>query len=121
MPLISFLCVAAVAIDGDTLRCSNIKDSGGRVRIARIDAPEMRDPGGAAAQRALARVIAGHKVHCQQIDADPRQKGEQARDRFGRIVARCRAGTRDLGETMLAGGFAEVWPKKRASGAGRGR
>ena len=111
MPLFSFLCLAAVAVDGDTLRCSNIADAGGRVRIARIDAPEMRGGQGAAAKSAMARLIAGRKVHCAAIDADPRMKGDQPRDRFGRIVARCRAGGQDLGNAMLAAGLADIWPK----------
>ena len=114
MPLLIFLCVAAVAIDGDTLRCSNISDAGGRVRIARIDAPEMRDDGGAAAKAAMARLIAGRAVHCVAIDADPRMKGDQPRDRFGRIVARCRAGGQDLGNAMLLAGLVDIWPKMKA-------
>lgn len=111
MPLISFLCLAAVAVDGDTLRCSNIRDAGGRVRIARIDAAERGEPGARRATEALARLIEGQRVHCRAIDADPRIAGVQQRDRYGRIVARCRAGKRDLGAAMIAGGHAQVWPK----------
>lgn len=114
MPLFSFLCLAAVAVDGDTLRCSNIRDAGGRVRIARIDAPERGQAGAKSATAALARMIEGRRVQCRAIDADPRTAGVQERDRFGRIVARCHAGERDLGTAMLAGGFAEPWPKPRA-------
>jgi endonuclease YncB( thermonuclease family) len=111
MPVFSFLCLAAVAVDGDTLRCSNISDAGGRVRIARIDAPERRDPAGPASTAALARMIAGRKVACRMVDADPRIAGYQTRDRFGRIVARCSAGGKDLGAQLLAGGYAGVWPR----------
>ncbi|WP_439569076.1 thermonuclease family protein [Sphingopyxis sp.] len=114
MPLFSFLCLAAVAVDGDTLRCSNITDAGGRVRIARIDAPEMRGGDGAAAKTAMARLIAGRKVHCAAVDADPRVKGDQSRDGFGRIVARCRVGGQDLGAAMLVAGLADIWPKMKA-------
>jgi endonuclease YncB( thermonuclease family) len=113
MALVSFLCLAAVPVDGDTLRCSNIRDAGGRVRLARIDAPERGAPGAAQATAALRRMIAGQKVHCRAIDADPRIKGHQPRDRFGRIVARCRVGEADLSEALLAGGFAVVWPRRR--------
>lgn len=113
MPALSFLCLAAVVVDGDTLRCSNVTDAGGRVRIARIDAPERGDPRGPAATAALTRMIAGHKVICTAIDADPRIAGYQPRDRFGRIVARCRAGDKDLGAAMIASGHAGVWPKPK--------
>lgn len=118
MPLFSFLCLAAVAVDGDTLRCSNVAEAGGRVRIARIDAPEMRQ-GGDGAKRAMAELIAGRRVACQAVDADPRIAGVQPRDRYGRIVARCRAGGQNLGTAMLAGGYAEAWPKARSKRRGR--
>lgn len=121
MSLVSFLCLAAVAVDGDTLRCSNIADAGGRVRIARIDAPEMRGGDGAAAKAAMARLIAGRTVRCAAVDADPRIAGNQARDRFGRIVARCSVGGQDLGNAMLIAGLADIWPKMKAPVASRRR
>lgn len=91
------------------------------MRIARIDAPEMHGGEGAAAKAAMARLIAGRKVHCAAIDADPRIKGDQPRDRFGRIVARCRAGGQDLGNAMLTAGLADIWPKMKAPVAMRAR
>ena len=108
-----FACLAAIAIDGDTLKCRNVPEQGGRVRIARIDAPERSEPGAETATAALARRIEGRAVRCELVDADPRQRGFQARDRFGRRVARCEAGGVDLGRAMIEGGFAEVWPKRR--------
>ncbi|HEY0624657.1 thermonuclease family protein [Sphingomonas sp.] len=108
-----FLCIAAVAIDGDTLRCRGL----GRVRLARIDAPELHGcpprrrcaPGdGKASQRNLARML-GARVTCELVDADPRKKGFQARDRFGRPVARCSSGRTDLGAAQLRGGYAVRW------------
>ena len=116
VPVLSFLCLAAVVVDGDTLRCANIADAGGRVRIARIDAPERSEPGGPAATAELARLIAGQRVSCTAIDADPRIAGYQPRDRFGRIVARCSAGGTNLGAAMIAGGHAGVWPKRKKGG-----
>lgn len=113
MPLFTFLCAAALAVDGDTLRCANVAEANGRVRIARIDAPELHDAGGEAAKAALAAMIKGRTVRCAAIDADPGAKGVQARDRFGRIVARCQAGQRDLGKALLVGGHAAVWPQPR--------
>jgi len=105
-----FACLMAVAVDGDTLRCQNIAEANGRVRLARIDTPERGEPGFGEATRALAQLIEGQEVTCELVDADPRRSGFQARDRFGRPVARCSAGGRDLGETMLGREYAVRWP-----------
>ena len=105
-----FLCAAAVAIDGDTLRCANIHDANGRVRLARIDAPELRQEGGEEARAMLAAMLSG-PVRCEHVDADPRTEVFEARDRFGRIVARCFVGQRDIGEAMLEAGLAKRWPR----------
>ncbi|MDE8654727.1 thermonuclease family protein, partial [Novosphingobium album (ex Liu et al. 2023)] len=92
MPL-TFLCLAAIAIDGDTLRCANIADANGRVRLAAIDAAELPghcrrgrdcapgDPG--LARSALAELLVG-PVRCVQVDASPFEPGFQERDRYGR-------------------------------------
>lgn len=105
----TFLCLAAVAIDGDTLRCANIEAANGRVRLARIDAPELRRAGGPEAKAALAALITG-PVHCTLVDADPRITGDQTQDRYGRIVARCAIKGRDLGRAMVVAANAKKWP-----------
>lgn len=116
----TFLCAAALAIDGDTLRCRGVGD----VRLARIDAPELSDhcrdgrkdsgrpcaPGDPLAAQAALHRLTRTPVTCEQVDANPWWRGFQERDRYGRIVARCSAGGRDLGEAQLAGGFAVRWP-----------
>ncbi|WP_439539489.1 thermonuclease family protein [Sphingomonas sp.] len=111
---LTFLCIAAIAIDGDTLRCSGV----GRVRLARIDAPELHGcpprrrcaPGDArASQDNLARLIATGPVRCRVVDANPFQKGFQRTDRYGRPVARCSAGGADLGDAQIKDGFAQPW------------
>ena len=108
----TFLCLAAVAIDGDTLRCANLRaEANGRVRLACIDAPELGARGGAEAKRALAAMIEGREVRCRLVDADPRIEGFQARDRFGRTVARCEVGGRDLGASLVGSGLAARWPR----------
>lgn len=138
-----FACLAAIAVDGDTFVCrdpqapgggpppalasgltgrravalaalrADLEKVNGRVRIARIDAPERGRDGAAEAKAALARLIDGRKVTCELVDADPRVKGFQARDRFGRPVARCSAGGVDLGAALIRAGYAVSWPKKR--------
>ena len=110
MSALVFLCIAAAAVDGDTLRCRNIQDAGGRVRIARIDAPEMGEPNGPASKAGLAAMLKG-PVRCEQIDAFPWTKAFETHDRYGRIVARCSVNGRDLGRAMINAGLAEVWPK----------
>ena len=105
-----FLCLAAVAVDGDTLRCQNVADANGRVRLARIDTPERGEPGFDEATEALAQLIEGRDVTCELVDADPRVAGFQSRDRFGRPVARCSAGSVDLGTALLAADLAKPWP-----------
>jgi len=96
------ICLAPVAVDGDTLRCSNL----GLVRLIGIDAPEMAGhcrpgrtctPGdGVASAHALGRLIAGRNVACSI----------ENRDRYGRILARCTAVGRDLSCAMVQGGWA---------------
>ena len=82
----------------------------GRVRLARIDAPERGEPGFDEAKVALEQLINGQEVNCTLVDADPRVAGFQSRDRYGRPVARCSAGGRDLGNEMLSRALAERWP-----------
>ena len=121
-----FACLLAVAVDGDTLRCPEVESDGAResvaalradldrvnhrLRLARIDAPERGERGFEEASRALAQLIKGQAVTCELVDADPRLPGFQRHDIYGRPVARCSAGGRDLGAVLLAGGMARRWP-----------
>ena len=90
----------ARVIDGDT-----IEVSGSRVRLHGIDAPESGQlccTGGRAwqcgrhATRALTDRIDGRLVDCEERD----------RDRYGRMVALCRAGGSDLGAWLVSHGWA---------------
>ena len=105
-----FLCMTATVVDGDTLRCANVEDANGRVRLARIDTPERGDEGFNEARAALAGMIASREVSSELADADPRRSGFQARDPFGRPVAFCRTNAGDLGERLVASGLARRWP-----------
>ena len=90
----------ARVIDGDSL-----KIGGTRVRLFGIDAPERGQScqtggelwicGGLARVR-LEERISGRKVVCEEKD----------RDRYGRIVAVCRAGGEDLNAWMVSEGWA---------------
>ena len=90
----------AEARDGDSLVIVHH-----RVRLHGIDAPERgqtckRDGKswacGREAKRHLARLIGNHEVNCTVVK----------RDRFDRLLARCRAGQRDLNRSMVRDGMA---------------
>jgi len=91
--------------DGDTIELG-----GQRIRLQGIDAPELhqecRDasgrnwPCGRRARSELRKIIGNDPVQCEA----------HAKDRFGRSVAVCRAGGRDLGEAMVRSGFALAYP-----------
>lgn len=111
-------------VDGDTLAID-----GSTVRLDGIDAPEAGQSCvdargevydcGASAQAALARLTRSGRVDCAGT-------GE---DRYGRIIAVCRADGRDIGAEMVAQGWALAYRRfsvayvaeeeaARAAGAG---
>jgi endonuclease YncB( thermonuclease family) len=95
------LAGAARVVDGDTLEIA-----GDRIRIFGVDAPESGQgcagPSGEpyrcgeAAARRMAELTAGRRTVCA---------GDR-RDRYGRLIALCRAGGRDLGATLAREGLA---------------
>ena len=105
-----FFCLAAQAVDGDTLRCDNVPEASGRVRLARIDTPERGQPGFDEATSSLAALVRGREVTCRWADADPRTARIEWHDRFGRRVAFCSAAGIDLGTEQQARGYARPWP-----------
>lgn len=100
----------ARVIDGDTLQIDAL-----RIRLHGIDAPELTqmcaEPGGGewacgeASTARLTALIGGRPVVCL-----PRE-----RDKYGRWVATCRSGARDLGATLVEEGLA--WAYTRYSDA----
>lgn len=111
----AFTCRSPYVVDGDTIRCGDR-----RVRLARVDAPEMPGhcakhrrcaPGdGKASKAALNRIIADQTITCQPMPASP--KGGSVYDRWGRMVVRCRVNGRDVGQAMIEGGWAIRWPHR---------
>ena len=91
-PLVVRATVVERVVDGDTLVVGEE-----RVRLHGIDAPELDQPQGPAARRALIELAAGQPVDCERLDTD----------RYGRAVAWCRTpdGT-DLGGWLVARGLA---------------
>ena len=90
-------------IDGDTIRIGNT-----RIRLHGIDAPEAKQTCTAGSKQwrcgweatnALANLVGEHWVTCRQRD----------KDRYGRIVAVCRAGAIDLNASMVGQGWAVAY------------
>ena len=96
---------AARVIDGDTFDLP-----GQRVRLFGIDAPERGQnclragqswDCGAWSAKELARVIGNRKVTCTREDTD----------RYGRMVATCMAGGKDLSRAMVQAGAAQAYAR----------
>jgi endonuclease YncB( thermonuclease family) len=93
-------CVTPYVIDGDTFTCN-----GTTIRLAGIDAPEMPGhcragrsctPGDPIASRDYLRSLSSGVVTCRTTDTDS----------YGRTVALCEAGGKDLSCAMVAAGHA---------------
>jgi endonuclease YncB( thermonuclease family) len=88
---------SAIVVDGDTIRIESTS-----IRLWGIDAPERKqmcgaNPCGKIATNALKSLIeAHHFVSCT----------EKNRDKYGRTVAVCRAGAKDLSAEMVKAGHA---------------
>lgn len=98
----------ASVIDGDT-----IEIHGQRIRLHGIDAPEARQicerdgqpyRCGQQAAMELADMIGRRTVLCEAPGGETLGK-----DRYGRVIGRCRAGGRDLGEALVAAGWAVAY------------
>jgi micrococcal nuclease len=96
-------CTVARVIDGDTfdLACPQRV----RVRLADIDAPELR--GRCAAETALAEMV---RTGLQALTGQPVTLWPARTDRWGRTVGRVEIGGQDMGETLLSLGWAQPWP-----------
>lgn len=83
--------------DGDTLWVRPARGERAlKVRLQHIDAPEICQPGGPAARRALERLVLGQPV---------RVVGS-LHDDYGRRLARVLRGKRDVGEQLVREGHA---------------
>ena len=88
-------CTNPYIIDGDTFDCGGV-----RIRLVGIDAPEMPGhcqpgrectPGDPHAARSFLQSLIAGPVSCTRTDTD----------RYGRTVARCESGGRDLSCAMI--------------------
>lgn len=107
--LLLFVLLAAIAraepvtvlrvVDGDTFKARRVDGSSITVRIAEIDAPELRQAGGTWARLVLARLLAGGAV-------DLERTGDGG---WGRVLGRVRAGSVDVDREMVSLGAAWVF------------
>lgn len=108
MNLAVILVSALFAIDGDTVRTGE----GETIRIENIDAPES----GARARCDAERFLAVHarKALERWLQRQPvviQRSG--SRDRYGRTLARIRAGGVDVGESLMGEALAWRWEGRR--------
>jgi endonuclease YncB( thermonuclease family) len=95
--LLGLPATAQTITDGDTIRHNGVI-----YRLWGIDAPESKQncadgwPAARLATTRLQALIAGRNVICEEKD----------RDRYGRIVAICRASGEDIGAIMVREGMA---------------
>ncbi|RRW17692.1 thermonuclease family protein [Stutzerimonas stutzeri] len=82
--------------DGNVFSCRTAEGDRLRVRMAEIDAPELKQPYGAQARQALSGYVFGKNV----------QLTVQGRDDQGRALARVRAGDTDVNAEMVRTGTA---------------
>lgn len=80
----------ATAVDGDTLTIGRQA-----IRLAGIDAEELREPHGAMAAAALAQLVNGRTLVCQPSGSS-----------YHRIVAQCLLEGRDIAAVLVAQGAA---------------
>jgi len=95
-----------VVLDGDSIEVGGVV-----VRLHGVDAPEMDQTGwngsgedypcGARVSQALGRVLSGRPVSCRVVDVD----------RYGRPVAKCALGARDLGQMLVRAGGAVAYTR----------
>lgn len=89
-------------VDADTLALGGL-----RYRLWGVDAPELATPEGKAARAAVLALADGRPIRCTPVPG--------ARDRYGRIVARCTVGGVDLARWLVNHGHAR--PMCRYGGA----
>lgn len=76
--------------DGDTIKIAY----GPWIRLANVDAPELRTKGGAVAKQELAKLVAGKTVTFNEVGKS-----------YGRVVADVKIGGKDVNAAMRKKGY----------------
>lgn len=97
------LCLVVVVSDGDSLVARCGAEPPQRVRIAAIDAPELRQAWGQRARKNLAK-------WCLHQQAQIRTEGL---DRYGRTLAQVRCRGRDVAAEQVNAGLAWIHPSQQ--------
>jgi endonuclease YncB( thermonuclease family) len=97
----AILCLVVAITDGDTLKVRCSDEPMAVVRLAEIDAPEKRQPFGERSRQHLAAL-------CHEKTAVVRP---QARDRYGRTVARVNCAGQDASAEQVRAGMAWAFTK----------
>lgn len=92
-------CKVVAISDGDTLTCLTAERAQIKVRLAEIDTPEKAQPYGQKSKAALSALVFGKQVTL----------AAQAKDRYGRTVARVSTGGQDANREMVRLGAAWVY------------
>lgn len=90
-------------VDGDGL-CVGREQGGIEIRLGDFDAPELSDPGGAAAKAMLRRLAFGKTVSCRPCEGARNPNKCVSHDR---VIATCRLDGRRLGDLMREAGIKE--------------
>lgn len=97
------LCLVVAISDGDTLKVRCHDQPQETIRLARIDAPEKRQPWGERSRQALAGL-------CFQVDVEVKREG---RDRYGRTIASVSCRGEDAGAAQVRAGLAWAYDRYR--------
>lgn len=129
------ICIAAMAIDGDSIRCRNL----GEVRLLAIDSADYRrsrpclggfgdhvcdDRKALAGKRSMQRALKLGPVRVDPAACSPVPRtgcADRSRDRYGRMVALASAGGVDLSCYQLRAGVARYIVKYDNGGRVRRR
>lgn len=105
------VCLTVSVIDGDTIHCN-----ADTVRIATIDAPELRTSR-CDAERRLAEIAKTRLATMLETGRITVAIGDPAdgrkRDRYGRTLGIVLANDRDIGAALVAEGLARQWTGRR--------
>lgn len=85
-------------VDGDTFRIRYDGDETS-IRLAGIDAPELRKLGGLEARAGLVELVGGKTIRIEFT-------GDRKRDSFGRLLCRVWVGDLDVGAELIRRGLA---------------